>query len=188
MPRLIFITHPEVEVDPIREITEWGLSEEGRHRAAVFARSDVFTSATHVWSSAERKARETAAILAEPKNLPVSVDPHLGENDRSATGFLPPLEFEAAADAFFAKPETSFRGWECAVDAQARVEAAVRQIVARHSGDDLAIVAHGAVGTLLWCSLRRAQIDRMHDQPSQGHYWTADMLTLRPDAGWHPIG
>ncbi len=90
MPRLIFITHPEVEVDPIREITEWGLSEEGRRRAAVFARSDVFTSATHVWSGAERKARETAAILAEPKNLPVSVDPHPGENDRSATGFLPP--------------------------------------------------------------------------------------------------
>ena len=187
MPRLIFITHPQVEVDPKTEITEWGLSEEGRRRATVFTRSDVFASATHIWSSAERKARETAAILSEPKNLPVSVDARLGENDRSATGFLPPPEFEAAADAFFSQPETSFRGWERAFDAQARVEAAVRQIVAGQGGSDLAIVAHGAVGTLLWYSLKGLPIDRSHDQPSQGHYWTADMTTLCPDAGWHPI-
>ncbi len=187
MPRLIFITHPDVEVDPKKEITDWGLSEEGRRRATVFARSKVLASASHVWSSAERKARETAAILSEPKNLPVTVDPRLGENDRSATGFLPPPAFEAAADAFFADPKTSFWGWERAADAQARIEVAVHRIVAGHEGRDLAIVSHGAVGTLLWCSLRGVPIDRSHDQPSQGHYWTADMTTLCPDAGWQAI-
>ncbi|MDU8946469.1 histidine phosphatase family protein [Ovoidimarina sediminis] len=187
MPRLIFITHPEVEVDPNREISDWGLSEEGRRRATIFARSDVFASATHVWSSPEMKAHQTAAILSAPKRLPISVNSCLRENDRSATGFLPPLEFEAAANAFFSEPETSFRGWETAVDAQARVEGAVRQIVATHSGEDLAIVAHGAVGTLLWCSLRGVPIDGKYDQPSQGHYWAADITALRPDTRWLPI-
>ena len=33
------------------------------------------------------------------------------------------------ADAFFAKPEESVRGWERAVDAQARVAAAVDDIL-----------------------------------------------------------
>jgi hypothetical protein len=32
------------------------------------------------------------------------------ENDRSATGFLPPPEFEAVADAFFVRPLESVRG------------------------------------------------------------------------------
>src|SRR5262249_27973892 len=36
----------------------------------------------------------------------------LGENDRLATGYLPRLEFEAAVDEFFARPQTSVRGWE----------------------------------------------------------------------------
>lgn len=36
------------------------------------------------------------------------------ENDRSSTGFLPPEEFEVVADAFFAQPGVSVRGWETA--------------------------------------------------------------------------
>lgn len=188
MPDLIVISHPEVVVDPARPIPDWGLSEAGRRRAAAFAASPAFEDVTHIWSSAERKARDTAALLAAPRDLPVAVDARLGENDRSATGFLPPPEFEAAADAFFARPEMSFRGWERATDAQARIVAAVRKIVANHTGGDLAIATHGGVGTLLWCALSNTPIDRRHDQPGQGHYWTADLATLRPRHGWRSIG
>ena len=42
----------------------------------------------------------------------------LHENDRSATGYLPPNQFEAMADRFFAEPQASVLGWERAVDAQ----------------------------------------------------------------------
>lgn len=143
---------------------------------------------THIWASDERKASETAALLAAPRSLPFSIDAALGENDRSATGFLPPRAFEAAADAFFARPKSSFRGWERAVDAQARIESAVREIVANHRDGDLAIVTHGGVGTLLWCAFRGVPISRRYDQPGQGHYWQADLTTLRPDHGWRTIG
>ncbi|NNK77304.1 MAG: histidine phosphatase family protein [Litoreibacter sp.] len=187
MPSLLVITHPEVTIDPDIPITDWTLNEAGRHRAAAFAASETFAGVTHIWTSAEKKACDTAEILARPRNLPVKVDPLLGENDRSATGFLPPAEFEAAADAFFARPRISFCGWETAADAQARIHHAVTSIINRHDGADLAIVSHGAVGTLLWCGLSGSPIDRCHDQPSQGHYWCAELSTLKPETAWRSI-
>ena len=187
MPRIIVVTHPEVTVDPDIPITEWGLSNTGRQRAAAFATSPHVESVSHIWSSAERKARETADILAVSRNLTVQIEPRLGENDRSATGFLPPAQFEAAADAFFANPEVSHQGWETATDAQARIFQAVSEIVENHTGGDLAIVTHGAVGTLLWCALSEHQISRRYDQPGQGHFWEADLATLRPTSGWQRI-
>ncbi|TNF21411.1 MAG: histidine phosphatase family protein [Rhodobacteraceae bacterium] len=188
MGTLIVISHPEVTIDPATPVPDWGLSAAGRAHAARFAASEVTSGVTQVWSSAERKARETAAILAEARACPLQIDARLGENDRSATGFLPPPEFQAAADAFFAHPETSFRGWERAVDAQDRIAAAVQEIAAAHSGGDLAISTHGGVGTLLYCALMGLPIDRRHDQPAQGHYWCADLATLRPRHGWRPFG
>lgn len=187
MQRLLVITHPEVTIDPATPIPDWGLNDTGRRRANAFSSSDTFAAVSHIWTSAEQKARDTAEILATPRNLPVNIDPALGENDRSATGFLPPARFEAAADAFFANPETSFHGWERAVDAQSRIVAAVRRIATSHAGRDLAIVTHGGVGTLLWCHLMNLPIDRRHDQPGQGHYYTADLARLTPSRGWRSI-
>lgn len=187
MPNLLIITHPEVIVDPNVPVTDWGLSETGRDRATTFAASSVFADVTQIWTSTERKARETGDILAASQSLSVAQHLDLGENDRSSTGFLPPTEFETAADAFFAHPDVSFRGWETARDAQSRVLSAVNSIIGAHEGQDLAIATHGAVGTLLWCALSNRPIDRIYDQPSQGHYWQADISTLKPQSGWLPM-
>ena len=56
------------------------------------------------------------------------------------------------AGAFFGSPSTSVRGWETAVAAQRRVVEAVQRHTADRHGS-IAFVAHGAVGTLLWCDL-----------------------------------
>lgn len=188
MAQLLFISHPEVVVDPDHAITDWRLTATGRARAGAFAGMSVMSSVTAIWSSTERKAIETAEILAEPHDLTIREHEALCENDRSATGFLPRDAFEAAADVFFAEPTQSFRGWERAIDAQDRIVRAVRGIAADHESGDLAIVSHGAVGTLLWCHLMGRPIHRRHDQPSQGHYWCADLATLQPDTGWLSIG
>jgi broad specificity phosphatase PhoE len=91
------------------------------------------------------------------------------ENDRSATGFLPPPEFEKAADWFFAHPEESFRGWERALDAQRRIVAAVETILKTHdAGQPIAFVGHGGVGTLLKCHLQGRPMGRDRDQPGGG--------------------
>ncbi|MEM6467534.1 MAG: histidine phosphatase family protein [Pseudomonadota bacterium] len=187
MGKLIVLSHPEVVVDPSVPIPDWGLNAIGRRRTEAFAPSPVLASVGAVWSSPERKARDTAAILAAHLELEVHIHGSLAENDRSATGFLPPDQFEAAADAFFAAPSTSYRGWETASAAQQRIVGATRTLARAHSEGDLALVTHGAVGTLLWCHLAGQPIDRRFDQPGQGHFWTADLKTLKPDFGWHAL-
>ncbi|WP_282061667.1 histidine phosphatase family protein [Roseobacter litoralis] len=184
MSALIFITHPEVKVDAARSVTDWELSETGCARAEGFARSTLLANVTSIWASEERKAQQTADYIARQTGVPLQTDSNLGENDRTATGFLPPPEFEAAADEFFSNPGTAFRGWETARAAQGRIENAVRGIAAHHETGDLAIVSHGAVGTLLYCAFTGLPINRAYDQPSQGHYWTADLSDLKPRHHW----
>lgn len=187
MSDLIFITHPEVVVDPQTSVEEWRLSAVGVQRMRGFSCSLIPSKVRKIWSSRETKAVEAAGILGDALGLGFGVSNDLGENDRSATGFLPPAEFEDMANAFFATPETSVRGWERAIDAQSRIRDAVIGIVADHTDGDLAIVAHGAVGTLLFCALSGNGIARSFDQPFQGHYWTAALPDLTPKHGWKPI-
>jgi broad specificity phosphatase PhoE len=122
-----------------------------------------------VIASAETKAAQTAAILASSLGIDVEVRAAMHENDRSATGFLEPKEFEATADQFFAHPTKSVRGWETAVRAQVRIVTAVEEILPALRGDgNLLFVGHGAVGTLLYCHYARLAISRKHDQPAGG--------------------
>lgn len=169
---VFFITHPEVVVDPGRLVPRWHLSDKGIARMKVFAASPEMQAVTAVWSSDETKAIEAAGILAATLGLPSRIHADLHENDRSATGFLPPAEFEDLANQFFASPSVSVRGWERAIDAQQRVRTTFEAIIAEEPTGDIAILAHGGVGTLLLCHLLGEPITRAHDQPFQGHYWT----------------
>jgi broad specificity phosphatase PhoE len=186
MSRLLHVvTHPEVQVEPGVPVPEWALSNDGLRRAQGLLALSWVRRVAHVFSSAERKAMQTAELLAAACGGPRSVvDEALGENDRSATGFLPPAEFEAVADLFFREPTESVRGWESASTAQQRVVMAVDRCLARATTHDLAVVTHGAVGTLLWCHLAGEPIDRKHDQPGQGSWYSVDLATMRPLSAW----
>jgi broad specificity phosphatase PhoE len=187
--QLIFITHPEVIVEPKVPVSRWHLSCAGLARMREFVDLDVVAKVSSVWASTEAKAIEAAGILAAKSGIGVSVAADLGENDRSSTGFLPSEEFEAVANDFFAMPHASIRGWERASDAQERVYQATTLIVAKHNIEgDIAIVAHGAVGTLLLSKLLNEPISRMRDQPFQGHYWIASLPDLVITTTWRPIG
>jgi broad specificity phosphatase PhoE len=164
-----YITHPQITIDPAVPVPQWGLSELGKSRLQAIITRPWVLSLTRIFSSDERKAIETAEILASRPRCPVEIDPLMGENDRSSTGFLPPTEFEKAADQFFAAPEQSFEGWERAVDAQARIVKAVGAALDRHEGNGpVAFVGHGGVGTLLKCHLASTPIRRDGDQPAGG--------------------
>ncbi|HWL83928.1 MAG TPA: histidine phosphatase family protein [Roseomonas sp.] len=167
MSRVIFITHPEVAIDPAVPVPDWTLSEKGFARMRRLLEQPWIGNIRHIASSAERKARDAAGILAGRLGLPVRIVAELGENDRGATGYLPKAEFEVTAAAFFAHPERSIRGWERAVDAQARIVRAVEAALAGTAGD-VAIMAHGAVGALLLCHLGGRPISREADQPGEG--------------------
>jgi broad specificity phosphatase PhoE len=182
-----FITHPEVVVEATTPVPQWHLSDKGVHRMRAFAFQADLGNLSAVWASTETKAIEAAGILAAQFGLPVLVHHGLHENDRRATGFLPPPEFDRMADAFFARPEENVRGWERAVDAQARVAAAVDEILKTFSGENIAFVAHGGVGTLLLCKYLGVPITRSADQPFQGHFWAFDVTTRRVLHRWREI-
>jgi broad specificity phosphatase PhoE len=185
--KLIFVSHPEVVVEPRVDVRRWRLGDDGIRRMRHFADTPVVASVTEIWSSTEAKAIEAAGILAAGLGCGVGVEADLGENDRSATGFLPPNEFESMADSFFAEPHRSVRGWERAVDAQSRIRNAIARLVSRGQAGDVAVVSHGAVGSLLYCALAGRPISRDADQPFQGHYWTATLPALSPLHGWRSI-
>ena len=187
-----FVTHPEVEIDPAVPVPEWPLSERGRERMRAACGRPWVAGVTRVWSSRERKAIDGAEILAAHLGLSVELDEELGENDRSATGFLPPDEFQRVADEFFARPEESVRGWERAVDAQRRIVRAAERVARSGPGAEegaVAIVAHGGVGALLLCHLLGESIDRKHDQPGGGggQRFAYRFDTGRVVQGWRAI-
>ncbi|MCV9910398.1 phosphoglycerate mutase family protein [Brucella sp. HL-2] len=188
MSKVFFITHPEVVVDANRPVPRWYLSEKGIERMRIFAASAGMHAVKSVWASDETKAIEAAGILAGAHGLPINVLHDLHENDRSATGFLPPAEFEQVANQFFERPNESVRGWERAADAQNRVRSAFEAIVAATEvTEDIAIVGHGGVGTLLLCHLIGIPINRDYDQPFQGHFWTYALETKILLHQWRPI-
>ncbi len=188
---LIFCTHPEVRIDPLVPVARWGLSDVGRERMAQFVDAPLLRKVQRVVCSDETKALEAAALAAASLGIAIEVRPELGENDRTSTGFVPPAEFELLADAFFANPDESVEGWETASAAQARVVAATSDLLddsdVFNEFSDTLVVAHGAVGTLLYCHLAGKPISRSFDQPHQGCYFSVAKPSGFPNHHWRSI-
>ena len=191
--RALYVSHPQVQMNANVPVPLWGLSEEGRRRAEVFADSGVVPKGAMVFSSRERKALELAELLAARAGTLVLSDHLMGENDRSATGFLPPALFEAMADRFFARPEVSADGWERAVDAQARIVSTVTIALSSvPKGTAAVFCGHGAVGTLLKCHVAGRAIARSEDQgrtggTGGGNCFVFDLSRRELHSEWTPL-
>ena len=176
----LYVTHPQVRMDPAVPVPRWGLSDEGRARAEAFARHPLVLAARRVVASSETKAVELAQILAVAARVPFTAEAEFNENDRSSTGYVPAERFEQLADAFFARPDESVEGWEPAAVAQARIVHAVETALMHHRPERPIIFAgHGAVGTLLKCALDRRPISRDEDQRRIGHPGGGNVLAIR---------
>lgn len=190
MALLRYVSHPDVDQDPTVPVPRWSLSDRGRARAQTMLRQPWLTEVGRVVSSEETKALETARIVADHLDLAVEVRSTTGEVDRSSTGFIVASRHEELADRLFGEPTRSADGWERAIDAQARVAEALADLLAptaTPADPDVLVVGHGGVGTLLYCQVAGLTIDRRHDQPGQGHYWSYDResaIALHP---WCPI-
>lgn len=176
----LYVTHPEVLIDPAVPVPRWGLSDVGRKRAETFARHPMVRSVRQIVSSTETKAVQLAQILGVVNRIPFIAEPAFGENDRSATGYVPSERFEQLADAFFAHPTESVEGWEPAATAQARIVGAFEATLAEYDPTrPLLFAGHGAVGTLLKCALDGRVIARNEDQSRIGHKGGGNVLVIR---------
>src|ERR1700754_3848367 len=88
-----YLTHPQVQIDPDVPVPQWGLSPVGRARTEALVNAGWLAGTTQIVSSAERKAIETAEIIAGQLGIMIEIREAMHENDRSATGFLKPVEF-----------------------------------------------------------------------------------------------
>ena len=176
----LYVTHPQVLMEPAVPVPNWRLSPEGAKRARAFAGHPLLRDIGRIVSSRERKAMDLATILAEANAVPIDVDSDCGENDRSATGFVPPDRFEALANAFFARPYESVEGWETAASAQARVVRAFERALGSHDTSiPIVFAGHGAVGTLLKCHIDGRTIARAEDQSRIGHSGGGNIFAVR---------
>lgn len=187
---LYFITHPNVVVSRDVPVPRWPLSELGRQRMRAGLAQPWVREISSIYCSTEQKAIDGARILAGHLGQSFTQIEDLGENDRSASGFLPPAEFERVADQFFASPTVSVRGWERAIDAQSRTVRSIEKIAETQPAESVvAIVSHGAVGTLLYCHLAGVPIDRRWDQPPNGggNYYRFTISPRAVHSWWKPI-
>jgi len=190
MASLVFLTHPEVVIDPGQPITEWPLNAIGRARMELFVNRLAGRNVTAVHASTERKAKDGAAIVARRLGLSYETHEDLGENDRSSTGFIAPPEFWEVVRAFFGRPHESIRGWERAVDAQARIVQAVGRILREEeTSGDIVVVSHGAVGCLLTAHLQQVEIGRESRprHPGGGCFIVIDRASFTLTQDWRAI-
>lgn len=182
-----YISHPASAIDPGVAVSDWGLSVRGLEQAHRCLDQPWVPTIMRIVSSPEAKAVEMATVLGDHLRIPIETRNSTTEIDRSSTGFVPPAEHERLADRLFAEPHASAQGWETADHAQARIASAVADLFEPRDDGDIAIVGHGGVGTLLMCWLADLPIDRVHDQPGQGHYWSYDTTNGRMVHRWKPI-
>lgn len=187
--KIRYLSHPQVCVDPAKEIRDWSLNELGKSRVNSLANTRALDGTTVVICSAETKAIETGQPLAQALNCDLVIREMMHENDRSSTGFLPPEEFESVADQFFAYPNVSVRGWETATAAQSRIVKEISACLCTHKSGDVLFVGHGAVGTLLFCHLSGLPIDRKFDQGTGGGgcFFEFNSLQSKPAFTWRPM-
>lgn len=176
----LYVTHPQVTIDPDVPVPRWHLSLQGRARAERFARHPMALGLRRIVSSTETKAHELAEILGKVSKATVESGENFGENDRSSTGFVQPERFEALANAFFAKPSESVDGWETAQAAQARIVKAVEDALQHNDpARPIGFAGHGAVGTLLKCQLGGRAIARSEDQRRIGDPGGGNVFVFR---------
>ena len=186
----LYVTHPEVVIEPDLPTPRWGLSATGRARATAFAARRLLPSGTRIVASTERKALDLAEILAATADSEVIADDALCENDRSATGFLAGEAFTEAVRQLFGAPFESYRGWERAIDAQRRIVLAVRKALADVSPETpVVFCGHGCVGTLLKCALAGRPIALKEDQrlmaaPGGGNILAFDRAAFTLVSDW----
>lgn len=127
---------------------EWALSEIGRSRARALADRLGPLSPDSIYSSPERKARETAEILAAALQLRVTAVPDLREHDRTGVPFFhTPGVFEEQLRRLFESPHARVFGNESAAASLARFRRAIGQVSGSGARRPV-VVTHGTVMSL----------------------------------------
>ena len=136
---LLLAKHAEPHVDPNLPAREWALNAAGELGATRLAEAWSPVGVDLVVSSVERKAKETATIVADRLGVMFHTGHDLHEHERP---FMADRDqFQQFMASFFAEPNLHRA-------VEARFTSAVDALVKAHRGSRLGIVAHGTVLSL----------------------------------------
>lgn len=148
MARLYLIRHARSQMrgDAAKR---WPLSTRGRREAGVLARQDFWREVDLIFSSPEPKARQTVEPVARRWGIAVKNASCLHELHHPR--LIP--DYEEAIARLFAEPEVSVAGLEPAAQAVERITRCLKELVAAHPDQTLAVASHGLVLTLFLARL-----------------------------------
>ncbi len=146
---LILVRHAAVAVDTAVSAHKWELTEDGRIQTAKLASTLQPYTPTRIFTSPEPKAQQTAAVLAAQWQIPCSVQSGLEEHHRHGEPYLSREQFLQKIANLFARPDALVFGRESGAEARMRWETAVSQCSQQHPEENIVIVTHGTVLTLV---------------------------------------
>jgi len=166
--RVFLVRHGETlwnQEQRCQGFTDIDLSEKGLEQAEKLAR--YFANLVHleaIYSSDLIRARKTAEAIARRQRLEVRIDPRLRElnqgeiEGKNLLGML--SEYSGLLEKWIHEPaEVKMPGGESLVQLQARAWEAFSDIVERHKGGALAIVAHNLCNTVILCKLLELELN-----------------------------
>ena len=145
MQKLILIKHAAPEVVPNVSSEQWHLSERGRASCAALAEALRPHRPDAIVSSEEPKAQETAELVAGHLGVPWATAPGLHEHDRRGVPHMRSGEFISHVELMFRRHDERVLGHESADEALRRFRDALRDVLARHPEETVAVVSHGTV-------------------------------------------
>lgn len=169
LTKLLLIRHAEVEPQYHRVYggkIDMGLSAQGREQAAALAECLDHWRIDAVYASPMRRVRETLAPLAGNGQPPPVFLEALREID---FGQWTGLNFQQIRERFRAEPwqwldwlaQDKMPGAESAAQIRQRSEPALRQILASHVGQCVAVFAHGGIVRMLLALLLELPLSKM---------------------------
>lgn len=145
-----------------------GLNEAGRAQAIALRKQLEGRQISTVYSSDLLRARQTAELLAEPLGLPVNLDRRLREMDLGAWEGLLSSEISARFPQLLLERDcnpvhTSAPRGETPACVAERVASALDDIVTKHRGEQVLIVAHGLSLAAILCLARGISLEQIYD-------------------------
>lgn len=150
---LILVRHAEPIIDLEQPASEWQLSAAGRRETQRLAGELRDYCIHEIVSSAEPKATQTAAILAEELGVTWRTAPGLHEHERGQQPWREPQAWQQLLADFFAHPGNLVFGVETASAALRRFRQALAATLKTAPDGNLVIVSHGTVISLLLADL-----------------------------------
>ena len=189
MPTLYLIRHGETDWNRTGQLQgqcDIPLNDLGQQQALALRPRLSPLGITRVYTSDLQRCRQTLA-LALPGHEP-HLDPRLREIDVGRVAGMTRSEAEFVLPEWSAawrrdRLRTPFPGGESSADLHQRSAAAISEIVARHSGETLAIVTHGGTMKAIVCAaLSLPPAERGHFRVDNtgltGIFWEGEERTV----------